>query len=327
MKRREFIMLLGGSAAVWPRAARAQQPAVPIIGFLSGQSNVNVAQYVNAFRDGLKETGFIDGQNVVIEFRYADGQRDKLPAMATEFVRRGVSAIVTTGGTPVTIAAKKATTAIPIIFAMGGDPVELGVVTSLNRPGGNATGASYFFNALGAKRLGILRELVPAAKVIGYLVNPTNPSLVSEQRDMQAAAQALGFEIRVQNATSEREIEAAFAGFGQQRVHAIICAADVVFIIQRQQLAGLAARHALPASYHSREIVDAGGLTSYGPSQKPAYRQAGIYTGRILKGEKPGDLPVTLATTFELAINLKTAKALGLDVPATLLARADEVIE
>jgi ABC-type uncharacterized transport system substrate-binding protein len=324
MRRREFIGGLA-SAAAWPLSINAQQPR-PVIGFFNGQSAAEVAGYVAAFREGLKETGLIEGQDVTIDFRYAHGRRDMLPAMAAEVVRSGAAVIVTSGGTPVTLAAKAATATVPIVFAMGGDPVGLGVVESLNRPGGNVTGSAHEFNALGAKRLALLRELVPAARSIGYLVNPTNPSIASESKDMHDAARALGLELHVRNARNEPEIEAAFAGFATQRVEALVTAADVTFTIHRKQLVALAARHALPASYHSREIVDDGGLTSYGPSQKHAYRQAGVYTGRILKGEKPVDLPVVMATVFDLVINLKTAKALGLTVPITLQASA-EVIE
>jgi putative ABC transport system substrate-binding protein len=329
MKRREFIALLGGAgvAAALPLAARAQ--AMPTIGFLNGQIAADVAHFVAAFRESLKAAGFVEGQNVAIDYRYANGDRDILPALANEFVRRGVAVIVTTGGTPVTIAAKKATATVPIVFAIGGDPVLLGVVESLNRPGGNATGACFLFNAIGAKRLDLLLDLVPKAKakVIGYLVNPTNPSLESEARDMHAAALSRGLEIRVQQARNEQEIDAAFSNFAQQRVEALMLAADVFFTIRREQITTLAARHKLAASYHSRELVEAGGLMCYGPSQMDGYRQAGTYTARILKGEAPADLPVQQATKFDFFINLKAAKGLGLTVPPTLLAIADEVIE
>jgi putative ABC transport system substrate-binding protein len=326
MRRRQFLTLLGGLAAADPLAAHAQ-PSMPVIGFLSGQFPAGVARYVAVFRDGLKSAGFVEGQNVAIEFAYAEGRRDKLPAMAAEFVRRGVNVIVSTGGTPATVAAAAATKTIPVVFAIGSDPVGLGLVAGLNRPGGNATGSSFLFNALGAKRLEILHELVPAAKVIGYLVNPANPSIEAESSDMQAAAGALGLELRVQQASNEREIDAAFASFAEQRVQALITSADFLFLLQQNRLAALASRYALPASFHSHEIVAAGGLTSYGPSQEQAYFQAGVYTGRILKGEKPADLPVMQASKFDLIINLKTAKALGLTVPSKLLFTADEVIE
>jgi putative ABC transport system substrate-binding protein len=326
VKRREFITMLGGVAAsAWPLAARAQ--AMPTIGFLNGQIAADVAHFVAAFRESLKAAGFVEGQNVAIEYRYANGDRDILPALANEFVRRGVAVIVTTGGTPVTIAAKKATATVPIVFAIGGDPVLLGVVESLNRPGGNATGACFLFNAIGAKRLDLLLDLVPKAKVIGYLVNPTNPSLESEARDMHAAALSRGLELRVQPARNEQEIDAAFSNFAQARVEALMLAADVFFTVRREQITTLAARHKLAASYHSRELVEAGGLMCYGPSQMDGYRQAGTYTGRILRGEAPADLPVQQATKFDFFINLKAAKGLGLTVPPTLLAIADEVIE
>jgi putative ABC transport system substrate-binding protein len=326
MRRRDFVMLLGGAAA-WPLAARGQQPAVPVIGLLNGQNPSDVARYIAAFRESLKEAGFAEGQNVAIEYRYADGRGERIAALAAELVRLGVNVVFTGGGTPVTVAAKAATTSIPIVFTMGGDPVQLGIVAALNRPGGNATGASFFFNALGPKRLELLREVVPSMKVIGYLVNPTNPSLEAEAGDMHAAMRSLGLEFRDQPARNAQEIDAAFVSFAQQRVDAIMAAADVLFIVQRDQLTALAARYRLPTSYHAREIVEAGGLMCYGPSQLDAYRQAGIYTARILKGERPADLPVVQSTKFEFVLNLRTAKALGLTVPDMVLALADEVIE
>jgi putative tryptophan/tyrosine transport system substrate-binding protein len=326
MRRRDFIALLGGVAA-WPLAARAQQTGKPVIGLLNGQNPAAVARYVAAFRESLKQAGFVEGQNVAIEYRYADGQRERVAALAAELVRLGVNVVFTAGGTPVTVAAKAATTTIPIVFTMGGDPVKLGIVAALNHPGGNATGAYFFFNALGPKRLELLREVVPSAKVIGYLFNPTNPSLEAESGDMHAAIRSLGLEFRDQHARNAQEIDAAFVSFAQQRVDAIIAAADVFFIVQRDQLAALAARYRLPTSYHASEIVTAGGLMSYGPSQLDAYRQAGVYTGRILKGERPADLPVVQSTRFEFVLNLRTARALGLNVPDKLLAIADEVIE
>jgi putative tryptophan/tyrosine transport system substrate-binding protein len=328
MRRREFITLLSGTAAAWPLTARAQQRAVmPLIGLLNGQKSADVARYVDAFRESLKEAGFVEGRNVAIEYRYADGRRERFAALAVELVRLGVNVIFTGGGTPVTVAAKAATTTIPIVFAMGGDPVQLGIVAALNRPGGNATGASFLFNALGPKRLGLLREVVPSAKVVGYLFNPTNPSLEAESGDIHAAMRSLGLEFRDQPVRNAREIDAAFASFAQQRIDAIMVAADVFFVDQRDQLAALAARYRLPASYHTREIVTGGGLMCYGPSQLDAYRQAGIYTARILKGDRPADLPVVQSTKFEFVLNLRTAMALGLDLPPTLLALADEVIE
>jgi putative ABC transport system substrate-binding protein len=326
MRRRNFITFLGGAAA-WPLAARAQQPAVPVIGLLNGQKPSDVARYVAAFRESLKEAGFVEGQNVAIEYRYANGRRERIAGLAAELVRLGVNVVFTGGGTPVTVAAKAATTTIPIVFTMGGDPVQLGIVAALNHPGGNATGASFFFNALGPKRLQLLREVVPSVKVIGYLVNPTNPSLEAETGDMHATMRSLGLEFRDQHARNEQEIDAALVSLAQQRVDAIMVAADVFFVDQRDQLTALAARYRLPASYHAREIVTAGGLMCYGPSQLDAYRQAGIYTARILKGERPADLPVVQSTKFEFVLNLRTAKALGLTVPDTVIALADEVIE
>lgn len=326
MKRREFIFALGG-AAVWPLAAVAQQPAMPVVGFMNGQKAADVAHFVAAFRGALQASGFVEGRNVAIEYSYADGNREVLPKLAAEVVGRHVSVIVTTGGTPVTLAAKAATSTIPIVFAIGGDPVALGLVKSLSRPGGNATGACFLLNALGAKRLQLLRQLVPSATVIGYLVNPTNPSLAAESSDMQDAARSLGLELRIQEAKNGETIDSAFANFAQQRVGAVILAADVFFTIHRARIVALAARHKMPTCYHSRELVAAGGLMFYGPSQLDGYRQAGSYAARILKGEKPADLPVQQAVKFELVINLKTAKALGLTVPPSLLATADEVIE
>ena len=331
MRRREFISLLGGAAAspsfLWPLAARAQQPAMPVIGVLNGQRRAEVADYLAAFHHALSAAGYAEGQTVVIEYRWAEGQRNTFSALAADLVRRQVNVIFSSGGTPMTLAAKAATATIPIVFAMGGDPVALGVVASLNRPGGNATGACYFYNALGAKRLQLLRTLVPAATVIGYLVNPTNPSIESESQDMHAAARALGLEIRIEHGSNESEVEAAFDGFVRQRVDAVVAAADVQFTVQREQIVALAFRHRLATSFHDRQIVQAGGLMCYGPSQKDAYRQAGFYAGRILKGEKPGELPVQQATTFELVLNLKSARTLGMTVPDKLLAIADEVIE
>lgn len=327
MKRREFIILLGAAATTWPLTAQAQQTGMPVIGFLNGQNAADVAHFVTAFRDALKTAGFFEGQNVAIEYRYADGNREVLPKLAAELVGRQITVIVTTGGTPVTLAAKAATSTIPIVFAIGGDPVALGLVKSLSRPDGNATGASFLLNSLGTKRLQLLRQVVPSASVIGYLVNPTNPSLAAESSDMLAAARSLGLEIRVQEAKNEEMIDAAFANFAQQQVDAVILAADIFFTAHRAQIVALAARHKIPTSYHSRELVAAGGLMFYGPSQLDGYRQAASYTARILKGEKAADLPVQQAVRFELALNLKAAKALGLTVPPSLLALADEVIE
>jgi putative tryptophan/tyrosine transport system substrate-binding protein len=325
MRRREFISLLGAGAAAWPLAVRAQQ--MPVVGFIRTTSPDDSVKLVEAFRLGLKELGNVEGRNVLIEYRYAYGQIDRLPGLAADLVSRRVTVLAATGGTVSALSAKAATTEIPIVFTTGDDPIRAGLVGSLSRPGGNLTGVSAFAAPLGAKRLGLLRELLPTVTTIAFLVNPKNPDTVEEAKDIQEPARTLGVKIVILNGGTEGEIDAAFANVVEQRVGALIIGSDTFFRSQRNRLAALAAQHRVPAMDVIREYPAAGGLISYGPSLAGVYRQAGVYTGRILKGDKPADLPVQLPTAFELVINLKAVKALGLEVPPTLLARADEVIE
>jgi putative ABC transport system substrate-binding protein len=325
LKRREFITLLGGAAAAWPLAAHTQQPAMPVIGYLgSGEATPSVAAM---FRRGLSETGYVEGGNVAIEFRFAEGQYDRLPALAADLVRRQVSVLVTSGSVHTTLAAKEATATIPIVFGHGSDPVRFGLVASLNRPGGNVTGISFLSTELESKRLGLLHELVPRATAIAVLVNPANANAENQSKELKEAGSTLALPLHFVNASSEREFDAAFAAIVQTRAGALLVASDPFYFNRRQQLIALAARHSIPAIYDFRAYAEAGGLASYGTHLADAYRQIGIYAGRILKGEKPGDLPLMQSTRFEFVINIPTARALGLEVPPTLLARADEVIE
>jgi putative tryptophan/tyrosine transport system substrate-binding protein len=325
MRRREFITLVGGAATGWPLAARAQRAATPVIGFLRSTSLTDSTHLAIAFRQGLKEAGLVEAQDFAIEFRWADNQADRLPSLVADLIRRPAAMIV--GDAVAMLAAKAATTTIPILFVAAGDPVADGLVTSLNRPNGNVTGVHFFSGVLGAKRLELLRQLVPKAVTIAMLVKPNTANTEAERKDVQAAAQAIGQQLIILDADSDPDIETAFSTFAQRGAGALLVGSSAFFTSKRERLVALAARYALPASYHVREFAAAGGLMSYGASITDAYRQVGIYAGRILKGEKPAELPVMRATKFEFVLNLKTAKTLGLTVPPTLLAIADEVIE
>jgi len=327
MRRRDFIRAVAGSAMTWPVEARAQQRTMPVVGFLGTTTPNDFASRVAAFREGLKEVGYVEGQNVVIEYRWPEGNYDRLAMLAADLVHRRVAVIAAVGGDPSPVAAKAATSTIPIVFSIGGDPVRLGLVANLNRPGGNITGVSFLFSELGAKRLGLLHELLPKASVIGMLVNPTFADAETYISDTKEAALPLGLQIHAVKASTAEDFDTAFAALAQQKTDALLLANDAFFLSERRKLIALAARYAIPAVYFFREFVVDGGLMSYSTSLTQAYRQVGIYTGKILNGAKPADLPVVLPTKFEFAINLKTAKTLGLTFPPGLLAIADEVIE
>jgi putative ABC transport system substrate-binding protein len=327
MRRREFISLIGGAAAAWPLATRAQQRSFPVIGLLSSRSPAVDTPLIAIMRQGLNETGLVEGQNVTLDYRWAEGQYDRLAGLAADLVRQQVAVIVTIGGDPSALAAKATTATIPIVFAVGSDPIRSGLVTSLHRPGGNITGVSPFLVDMEPKRLGLLLELRPHATTTAALVNPGNPHTEAQVSDIQTAARSVGQEINILNASTIRDIDAAFAKLVQMRADALLVTTDAFFFTRAPQLVVLAARHAIPTLYFRREFTAAGGLMSYAANQNESYRQLGVYAARILKGEKPGDLPIQRSTRFELVINLSTARALGLEIPPTLLARADEVIE
>jgi putative ABC transport system substrate-binding protein len=326
MRRRAFLSSLVGAAA-WPVVARGQQPGKQTIGILGSTSPAEWASFVEAFREGLRQAGFNEGGNLAIEFRWAESRFDRLPALAADLVGRGVAAILATGGSVSAVAAKSATATTPVVFVIGADPVRLGLVASLNRPGGNVTGVSFLLNVLVGKRLELLREIMPTAKSIGLLVNPKNPNAVPDTTAVESAARGLGLQTHVVNASSEAEFPPAFAALVERRVEAMLTLPDPFFLSQRDHIVALATGHALPAIYDRRELAAAGGLISYGTSFTDAHREAGTYVARILKGEKPADLPVLQSTKYELVVNLKTAKTLGLTIPQRLLVAADEVIE
>jgi putative tryptophan/tyrosine transport system substrate-binding protein len=325
--RRDFISLIGGAAVAWPLAAQAQKPAMPVIGFLSSLAPSDLNLVVPAFREGLNGTGFVEGRNIAIEYRWAEGDYQRLPTLSADLVRRRVAAIAAISGTPAALAAKAATTTIPIVFAIGGDPIAPGLVTSLSRPGGNITGVSFYSSPIVTKRLDLARELIATRTMIGMLVNPDNPPTVREGTAVQEAAAAVAQPLQILHASTQRDIDDAFATIEQRRIGALLVSPDPFFFTERIKLVVLMARHALPTIFADREQAEAGGLMSYGASRLDAYRQAGNYVGRIVKGEKPAELPVVLPTKFHLVINLKTAKSLRIDIPAAVLARADEVIE
>jgi putative tryptophan/tyrosine transport system substrate-binding protein len=327
LRRREFITLLGGTAATWPLATRAQQPAMPVVGYLWSGAADPTTGFLAAFQQGLGQLGYVEGRNVGLEYRWAEGQSDRLPALAADLVRRQVAVIAAVGGSAPAQAAKAITTAIPIVFVSGDDPVEAGLVSTLSRPGGNVTGISWIASALEAKRLGLLHEVAPKGAAIAVLVNPDFPGAKAQLKEAEEAARERGLRIQVLKASSERDLDAIFATLVEQRAGSLLVSPNPLFIAKREQIVALAARHRIPTIYYAREYVVAGGLMSYGTNVVEAFRQAGIYTGRILKGDKPADLPVWQPTKFEFVINLKTARTLGLAFPPGVLAIADEVIE
>ena len=327
MRRRNFIAGLASTTAAWPLVAHAQQPALPVIGFLSSLASSDFNLVAPAFLEGLNGTGFVDGRNVKIEYRWAEGDYQRLATLSADLIRRHVAVIAAISGTPAALAARAATTTIPIVFAIGGDPVAPGLVTNLSHPGGNITGVSFYTSPVVTKRLDLAREVVPRGTTIGVFVNPDNPPSVVEGKNLQAAATAVGQPIKIFNISTENQIDGAFAEIAQQKIGALVVSSDPLFFVARQMLVVLMARYALPTIFADREQAEAGGLISYGASRSDAYRQAGNYVGRIVKGERPADLPVMLPTKLQLVINLKTAKALRIDIPATVLARADDVIE
>jgi putative ABC transport system substrate-binding protein len=327
LHRRGFLSLVGGGAVAWPLAARAQEPSLPVIGFLHGQSPDTNADRLRAFRQGLKDTGYVEGENVAITFRWAENQISQLPELAAELVRRPVTVIVTTGGVAPALAAKAATTTIPIVFAVPEDPVRVGLIASLGRPGGNLTGVNFFTTEVAAKRLELLRELLSAATRLAVLVNPAGPNAANTLSDVESAARAMGLQIRVLNASTSPQIDEAFATLARQKPDGLVVGGDTFFLSRRVQLANLAVRHAIPAAFSVRDFAEVGGLMSYGSNVTDAFHQVGVYAGRILKGAKPADLPVVQTTKFELVFNAQTARTLGLTVPPMLLARADEVIQ
>ncbi len=328
MRRREFISLVGGTAVAWPLAAHAQQAALPVVAFITGGAPEASVRRAASFRNGLSETGYVEGRNVVVEYHWLEGHYDQLPALMADLVRRGVAVIATPGSNPAALAAKAATPTIPIVFGVGEDPVKLGLVASLARPGGNATGINFFNAEVTAKRLGFLHELVPKAVRVAVLINPANASVTETTlREVEEAARATGLQIQIFNASTNREIEAAFAGLVRDRAGVLFVAPDANFVSRRVQFATLATHYAIPASYHSREFVEVGGLMSYGTDSLDHFRQVGVYTGQILKGAKPADLPVLQSTKFEFVINLQTARVLGIEVPNSIQLLADEVIE